>query len=163
MSLVGLALFLAFFACVQCFYVSTSSATKHRFLQPSVQKQTLSMMFNFRPSSPSSSLPTIPKDKKIVVITGTTSGLGKETMRCLLEERNNYYVVSACRDVENMKKLAEDAGFDPARHCVLELDLASFQSTRNFVTKLNALKKGRPLDRLVCNAAVYQPALMKVC
>jgi len=120
------------------------------------------MFFGSKQSSSSSSLPSIPKDKKICVITGTTSGLGKQTMRSLLQERDNYYVISACRDVESMKQVAEMEGFDPSRHCVVELDLASFQSTRDFVKKLNNIKKGRPLDRLVCNAAVYQPALMKV-
>lgn len=43
------------------------------------------------------------KKKKFCVITGTTSGLGKETARSLLNS-GDYYVVCACRDVEKMKK-----------------------------------------------------------
>ena len=60
-----------------------------------------------------------------------------------------------------MKEIAEREGFDPSSHTVIDLDLGSFDSTKKFVTKLNTLKKSRPLDRLVCNAAVYQPALDK--
>jgi protochlorophyllide reductase len=102
----------------------------------------------------------IPANKKICVITGTTSGLGLETLRSLLNT-NKYYVVCACRDVDKMIQVAEREGFDPASHTVVDLDLGSFDSTKQFVAKLNKVKKNRPLDRLVCNAAVYQPALDK--
>lgn len=39
----------------------------------------------------------------------------------------------------------------------MPLDLGSFQSTREFVKQLKS-KYPKPLERLVCNAAVYQPA-----
>lgn len=93
-------------------------------------------------------------------MSGTSSGLGKECARSLLE-RDDYYVICAVRDTEKMKRIADELGFDKSKHAVLELDLASFASVRSFVSKLNAIK-GRPLDRLVCNAAVYQPSLPKV-
>jgi protochlorophyllide reductase len=102
----------------------------------------------------------IPASKKICVITGTTSGLGKETARALLN-RGDYYVVCACRDVEKMKKIATTEGFDPKSYTVLDLDLGSLDSVKKFVPKLKSTIK-RPLDRLVCNAAVYQPALATV-
>eukprot|EP00595_Chromulina_sp_UTEXLB2642_P002335 CAMPEP_0196765140 /NCGR_PEP_ID=MMETSP1095-20130614/7665_1 /TAXON_ID=96789 ORGANISM="Chromulina nebulosa, Strain UTEXLB2642" /NCGR_SAMPLE_ID=MMETSP1095 /ASSEMBLY_ACC=CAM_ASM_000446 /LENGTH=319 /DNA_ID=CAMNT_0042122631 /DNA_START=395 /DNA_END=1354 /DNA_ORIENTATION=- len=41
----------------------------------------------------------------------------------------------------------------------MKLDLGSFQSVKDFVFNLKSFKSNRPLDRLVCNAAVYQPAL----
>ena len=41
----------------------------------------------------------------------------------------------------------------------MECDLASFDSVKKFVGKLKEFKSGKPLDRLVCNAAVYQPTL----
>eukprot|EP01039_Chlorochromonas_danica_P011043 gene11043-12299_t len=116
-------------------------------------KMDLNMVFS---SLGSSKLP-IPSNKKICVITGTTSGLGKECAKDLLK-RGDYYVICACRDVEKMKQVAAKEGFDPKSHAVLELDLASFKSVKNFVSKLNSVKP-RALDRLVCNAAVYQPAL----
>lgn len=99
----------------------------------------------------------IPAGKKIAVITGTTSGLGLETARALLN-RGDYYVICANRDVGKMEAIAEQEGFDAKSYKVLELDLGSFDSTRKFAKKLQSVKS-RPLDALVCNAAVYQPAL----
>ena len=116
----------------------------------------MQMIFNFGAKKSS-----IPANKKLVVVTGTTSGLGKATLKSLLS-KENYYVICAVRDVEKMKQIAEKEGYDKSNYAVLNLDLASFDSTRKFVTSLNSLKGSRPLDRLVCNAAVYQPAFDKV-
>lgn len=38
------------------------------------------------------------------------------------------------------------------------MQLARFDSVRKFAKDLKALKSGKPLDSLVCNAAVYLPA-----
>lgn len=149
MSMLSLLLSVGLLSCAQGFKLL------HNNLQVSGQRE-LKMAFNFFP--PSSS---IPSNKKLCVITGTTSGLGKETARALLNS-NKYYVICACRDTEKMKEVAEKEGFDPKSHSVLELDLASFDSVRKFTTKLKQLKNNRPLDSLVCNAAVYQPALPTV-
>ena len=40
----------------------------------------------------------------------------------------------------------------------MKLELGSFKSVRDFVFNLKAFKGPRPLERLVCNAAVYLPA-----
>jgi protochlorophyllide reductase len=58
-----------------------------------------------------------------------------------------------------MNIVAEEEGFDPKLFTVMKCDLCSFQSVRAFVEDLSRFKAGRPLDRLVCNAAVYQPSL----
>jgi NAD(P)-dependent dehydrogenase (short-subunit alcohol dehydrogenase family) len=47
------------------------------------------------------------------------------------------------------------------RFTVLELDLGSFDSVKKFAKVVKTVAK-KPLDRLVCNAAVYQPALQTV-
>lgn len=44
----------------------------------------------------------------------------------------------------------------------MDLDLASFKSVRDFPAKLSKLRGTKPVDSLVCNAAVYQPALPTV-
>jgi hypothetical protein len=103
---------------------------------------------------------TIPLNKKICVITGTTSGLGKETARALINN-GDHYVICACRDVSKMKSVAVTEGFDTNSFSVLELDLASFDSVSMFTKNLKDFIK-RPLDKLVCNAAVYQPSLPTV-
>lgn len=77
----------------------------------------LKMMFGMFKSASSST--SIPADKKVCVITGTTSGLGKETARALLD-KGDYYVIGACRDVQKMNEVAEREGFDMSRLAPLE-------------------------------------------
>jgi NAD(P)-dependent dehydrogenase (short-subunit alcohol dehydrogenase family) len=98
---------------------------------------------------------------KTCLITGTTSGLGKATVKALLKE-GNHNIICAVRDVEKMKSIIEKENFDKSKLVVAELDLASFDSTRKFASKIKTYTKGKPLDKLVCNAAVYQPALSVV-
>jgi NAD(P)-dependent dehydrogenase (short-subunit alcohol dehydrogenase family) len=41
----------------------------------------------------------------------------------------------------------------------MKCDLASFESVRQFTAALDEFRCERPIDRFVCNAAVYQPSL----
>jgi len=97
-------------------------------------------------------------DKKLVVVTGTSSGLGKATTKALLRDEG-YHVIGAVRDLDKMKVVAEVEGFDKDRFTAMHLDLASFASVNKFVEELDAFRGDRPIDRLACNAAVYQPTL----
>jgi len=97
-------------------------------------------------------------DKKLVVVTGTSSGLGKATTKALLREEG-YHVIGAVRDLEKMKVIAELEGFDQDRFTAMHLDLASFTSVNKFIEELDAFRGDRAIDRLACNAAVYQPTL----
>ena len=144
-------------------FLSIISAFQRITNVPSLRiKPTMAFNFNFGNfGAKQASKSTIPADKKLCVITGTTSGLGKATLKALLK-KDNYYIICAVRDVEKMQAIADEEGYDTSKYTIVQTDLASFESTRQFVTKLNAIKKSRPLDRLVCNAAVYQPALDKV-
>lgn len=63
------------------------------------------------------------------------------------------------RDVEKMEAVAEIEGFDPACFTPMHCELQSFASVRSFVDNLKDWKCGKPLDRLICNAGVYQPSL----
>lgn len=42
-------------------------------------------------------------------------------------------------------------------YVAMKLELANTESVRDFVTNLKAFKAGRPLNHLICNAAVYLP------
>ena len=145
-------------------FVPTRSLMNN-FKSPAIKAKSnrdISMLFNVGgKSSSSTSSGSVPSNKKLCVITGTTSGLGKSTVKALLEN-GGYYVVCAVRDVEKMNKVIEEEGFDKKSLAVLKLDLGSFDDTKKFVGRLNSLKKSRPLDVLVCNAAVYQPAFDRV-
>jgi len=95
--------------------------------------------------------------KKLVVITGASSGLGRSTT-IALAKTGKYHIVMACRDVEKAKKVAKEAGLSENSYTVMKLELANLQSVRDFVANLKAFKSARPLTHLICNAAVYKPA-----
>jgi light-dependent protochlorophyllide reductase len=97
-------------------------------------------------------------DKKLVVITGTSSGLGRKTARALLRT-GKYHVVGAVRDLEKMETIAELDEFDMTSFTPMHLELNSFESVRKFCDELSEWKAAKPVDRLICNAAVYQPSL----
>eukprot|EP00419_Tripos_fusus_P000923 CAMPEP_0172674080 /NCGR_PEP_ID=MMETSP1074-20121228/12546_1 /TAXON_ID=2916 /ORGANISM="Ceratium fusus, Strain PA161109" /LENGTH=128 /DNA_ID=CAMNT_0013491467 /DNA_START=35 /DNA_END=418 /DNA_ORIENTATION=+ len=78
-------------------------------------------------------------DKKLAVITGTSSGLGKATTKSLLRDEG-YHVIGAVRDLEKMKVVAEVEGFDKDRFTAMHLDLASFDSVNKFVQELDAFR-----------------------
>jgi NADP-dependent 3-hydroxy acid dehydrogenase YdfG len=67
--------------------------------------------------------------KKLVVITGTSSGLGKMTARALLRT-GQYHVVGGVRDLDKMEAVAEVEEFDMDCFTPMELDLNSFSSVR---------------------------------
>ena len=92
------------------------------------------------------------------MITGTSSGLGRQTATHLLNT-GRWHVIGACRDLDKMSKVAEEDEFNMKDFTPMELDLASFDSVKKFAKNLEEFKCERPLDRLVCNAAVYQPSL----
>jgi NAD(P)-dependent dehydrogenase (short-subunit alcohol dehydrogenase family) len=85
-------------------------------------------------------------NKRLVVITGTSSGLGLSTLKALLR-RGDSFAVCAVRDTAKMKKIVEEEGLDSSALAVLELDLGSFQSVRDFVfnLKVASVRTSRPL------------------
>eukprot|EP00286_Rhodomonas_abbreviata_P029000 CAMPEP_0181315520 /NCGR_PEP_ID=MMETSP1101-20121128/15423_1 /TAXON_ID=46948 /ORGANISM="Rhodomonas abbreviata, Strain Caron Lab Isolate" /LENGTH=605 /DNA_ID=CAMNT_0023422741 /DNA_START=36 /DNA_END=1853 /DNA_ORIENTATION=+ len=97
-------------------------------------------------------------DKKLVVVTGTSSGLGRKTAQALLRT-GQYHVVGAVRDLDKMELVAELDGFDPENFTPMHVELANFTSVRDFCDRLKDFKAAKPIDRLICNAAVYQPSL----
>ena len=120
--------------------------------------------------------------RKLVVITGASSGLGLQCAKTLAKT-GRYFVVMAVRDVEKGKRgttkrcirgndrfsgsnlltsflkltVAKENGFPDNSYTVMKLELASLQSVRDFVANLKAFKSARPLTHLICNAAVYKP------
>ena len=58
-----------------------------------------------------------------------------------------------------MEVIAELDEFDEDSFTAMHCELNSFASVRSFCDELLEFKAGKPLDRLICNAAVYQPSL----
>src|SRR5262249_12131178 len=91
-----------------------------------------------------------PTARRTVLITGTTSGIGRETARQLA--RLGARVVMGVRDVERGEAIARrirDAGGIAE---VMPLDLASFASVREAAARFTAANPS--LDVLVNNAGV---------
>eukprot|EP00979_Chaetoceros_neogracilis_P015777 scaffold6528_cov267-Chaetoceros_neogracile.AAC.5 len=94
--------------------------------------------------------------RKLCVVTGASSGLGLNASASLAKT-GRHFVVMACRDVEKGKRVAKEKGLPEGSYTVMKLELASLQSVRDFIANLKAFKSARPLNNLICNAAVYRP------
>ncbi|XWS63395.1 hypothetical protein CRYUN_Cryun06bG0093200 [Craigia yunnanensis] len=89
-----------------------------------------------------------------VIITGASSGLGLATAKAL-SETGKWHVIMACRNFLKAEKTAKSVGITKENYTIMHLDLASLESVRQFADNFG--RSGRPLDVLVCNAAVYLP------
>ncbi|KAJ4868452.1 hypothetical protein Rs2_49992 [Raphanus sativus] len=92
--------------------------------------------------------------KGTAVITGASSGLGLATAKALADT-GKWHVIMACRNFLKAEKAAKSLGMSKEDYTVMHLDLASLESVKQFVDSFRRTE--RPLDVLVCNAAVYQP------
>ena len=93
------------------------------------------------------------------MVTGTSSGLGRKDRYEALVRTGKYHVVGAVRDVDKMAVVAEIEDFDTDRFTAMECELNSFESVRDFCKNLDEWRCNKPIDRLICNAGVYQPSL----
>ncbi|QRY50136.1 SDR family NAD(P)-dependent oxidoreductase [Mycolicibacterium septicum] len=89
---------------------------------------------------------------KTAIITGANTGLGFECARALLESDPGWHVVLAVRDTRRGADAADRLD-RPGRSTVVELDLASLRSVRDFAGRLPDLEVP-PLTALVCNAGL---------
>lgn len=94
--------------------------------------------------------------KSTVVITGASSGVGLQAAYALAQ-MGTWDVVMACRDLTKAQIAAEALGMPKDNYTIMLLDLASLESVRQFVQ--NFRSRGRAINALVCNAAVYLPLL----
>jgi len=87
-----------------------------------------------------------------VLITGTTSGVGLNTTRTLVNQ--GWTVITANRSPQRAAAAADDLNLpkDRLRHVLM--DLGDLDSIRTAVAAISD-----PLDVCVCNAAVYKPKL----
>lgn len=89
------------------------------------------------------------------IITGASSGVGLWAATALAAR--GWHMVMACRDLAKAEAAADATGIAPDRRTLLHIDLGDLDSVRGFVEAFRGF--GRPLDSLVCNAAVYLPRL----
>ena len=69
------------------------------------------------------------------------------------------FVRNLTRVCRQMEAIAELDGFDTDSFTAMECDLNDFACVRKFCDEVKEFANEKPLDRLLCNAAVYQPSL----
>ncbi len=96
---------------------------------------------------------------KVVVVTGSTSGIGFEAARVFASK--NAEVILAVRNINKGKNAAERiiSQTQNSQVSVMELDLSSLKSVKNFAEKFN--EKFTRLDLLINNAGVMIPPYSK--
>ncbi|XP_052744950.1 retinol dehydrogenase 14 isoform X2 [Bicyclus anynana] len=89
-------------------------------------------------------------DGKTVIVTGCTSGIGKETAKELA--KRGAKVIMACRSLDKAEKVKDDIikSTNNPNVVVKKLDLSSFASIRSFAEDINNTEK--TLDVLIHNA-----------
>lgn len=92
---------------------------------------------------------------RTAIVTGASSSIGLNAT-IQLAARGDTHVVMAVRDVKKAAAEAAAAGLKEGTYSILELDLSSLASVRNFVT-IYRTKGFRSLNALVCNAAIWYP------
>jgi protochlorophyllide reductase len=93
--------------------------------------------------------------KPTVIITGTSSGVGLWSAKALADK--GWHIVMAVRNVDKTKKAAESVGIPQDSYSIIQVDLGSLVSVRDFVAKFRAT--GRSREAIVANAAIYTPLL----
>ena len=95
---------------------------------------------------------------KIVIITGSSAGLGKETARDLLNK--GAKVIFACRDKEKTLRVINKVTneFNKKNAVFIHLNLTSFKSVNLFVQEFS--KKFDKLDLLINNAGIINEKLI---
>ncbi len=106
--------------------------------------------------SSSSSTPASTGAAGTALITGTTSGVGLNATKALVDR--GWTVITANRDPVRAAAAADSLGIPSAQLHHLRIDMGDLESVRVGVETLVA-SIGRPLDALVINAAVYKPRL----
>lgn len=93
--------------------------------------------------------------KPTVIITGASSGVGLWSAKALVDR--GWFIIMACRNINKTHKAVESVGIAKDKYEVIQVDLGSLVSVREFVAKFRAT--GRSLDAIVVNAAIYTPLL----
>ncbi len=98
--------------------------------------------------------------KGLVLITGTTSGVGLNTLKPLL--RFGWDVIAVNRSNKRAIEIAQQYLTDSEMKNMnfIEIDLSDLDHVRNGCSEI--LKKfKKPINSIICNAAVYKPRLRK--
>ena len=96
-----------------------------------------------------SPLPLVDLAGSVAIVTGSNTGIGKETVRGLVVR--GATVIMACRDLQKARQAAQEIGAENIK--VRKCDLASFASVRQFCQQIQ--EEEQKIDILVNNAGVF--------
>ncbi|KAJ7038772.1 NAD(P)-binding protein [Mycena alexandri] len=118
---------------------------------------TLSQLF---PPKSKFSVDDIPDlDGQVIIVTGGNSGLGKETVKALLQHNAKVYI--AARNAKNSKEAIEDLKAQTGKEAeFLQLDLADLQSIKRAAAEFS--QKETQLHVLFNNGGVMLPPIEQV-
>ena len=100
------------------------------------------------------------KSKGLVLITGTTSGIGLNTLKPLL--RFGWEIIAVNRSNKRAAERAQQSLTDSEMKNInfIEIDLSDLDDVRNGCSEI--LKKFKnPINSIICNAAIYKPRLRR--
>ena len=86
----------------------------------------------------------------VAIVTGSNTGIGKETVRGLHDR--GAKVIMACRNLEKAEEAAKDIAAGSINIKIKKCDLASFASVREFCRQI--IKEERKVDILINNAGM---------
>ncbi|CAD5116720.1 DgyrCDS5578 [Dimorphilus gyrociliatus] len=100
-------------------------------------------------------------DDKVVLITGANTGIGKETAKNMALRGARVYM--ACRNLNKANAARDDllniTGLPADKIKVMQMDLSSFRSIRNFVTEFHKVEE--KLHILINNAGIMFTPFLK--
>ncbi|GBB84030.1 hypothetical protein RclHR1_10680004 [Rhizophagus clarus] len=102
------------------------------------------------------------QERKVIVLTGSNSGLGCEALKQLLRHSTPYHLILAVRNITEMEKIISNLTI-PSQHSIeiSKLDLTSFTSVKSFAQGLLTRDPIIPLNLLILNAATVKFELSK--
>ena len=92
---------------------------------------------------------------KTIIITGSSNGLGLETVKKIAKNFQNYRIIMACRNISkaNILKKQIETETKNKNLIVMEIDTSSLDSVQNFVKNYKNSSYGK-IYALVCNAGI---------
>lgn len=88
-------------------------------------------------------------DNKTIIITGASSGMGKELVKLFINN-NNCKVIGVARSKEKMEKLVEELGGKKENFSYYLFDVSDYEAWQNFASSLT-----QKVDLLINNAGMF--------
>ncbi len=96
-------------------------------------------------------------DKKVVIVTGASSGIGAALSSLFLTK--NYFVVLAARNVDKMKEVVANINITEDHYLLVKTDVSQESDCKNLIQK--TIEKFGRIDILINNAGISMRAMFR--